>query len=111
MAPTFHAAIVTVDLHIPQSRSLKEKRAAIRPIVDGLRHRFSVSVAEVGYLDKWQRALICYAIVSGTHGHVSEQADGVERWLWSRPDVEVAGVARHWVDEDGAVGAEGLAGG
>ena len=40
----------------PQSRSLKAKRAAIRPIVDGLRHRFRISVAEVDHQDQWQRA-------------------------------------------------------
>ena len=51
-----HAAAVRFDLHIPQSRSLKAKRAAIRPIVDGLRHRFHVSVAEVDHQDQWQRA-------------------------------------------------------
>ena len=31
---------MSFDLHVPESRSLKTKRAAIRPIVDGLRHRF-----------------------------------------------------------------------
>lgn len=98
---TFHAAVVVADLHIPQSRSLKDRRAAVRPLVEGLRARFSLSVAEVGHLDKWQRALICYAVVSGTHRHTAEIIDEVERWLWSRPDVEVASIACHWVDEDG----------
>lgn len=98
---TFHAAVVTVDLHVPQSRSLKERRAAILPVVEGLRNRFSLSVAEVGHLDKWQRALVCYAVVSGTHRRTAEIIDEVERWLWSRPDVEVASITCHWVDEDG----------
>ena len=47
-----HAAAARFDLHVPDSRSLKAKRAAIRPIVDGLRHRFGVSVAEVDHLDQ-----------------------------------------------------------
>ena len=34
---------------MPQSRSRKAKRAAVRPIADGLRHRFRISVAEVGF--------------------------------------------------------------
>ena len=42
-----HAAAISFDLHVPESRSLKAKRAAVRPIVDGLRHRFKVSGAEV----------------------------------------------------------------
>ena len=58
-----HAAAVSFDLHVPASRSLKAKRAAIRPIVDGLRHRFKVSVAEVDHQDQWQRATIGVAVV------------------------------------------------
>ena len=42
-----HAAVVRYDLHVNESRSLKAKRAVVKPIVEGLRHRFSVSVAEV----------------------------------------------------------------
>ena len=60
-----HAAAVCFDLHVPESRSLKAKRAAIRPIVDGLRHRFQVSVAEVDHQDQWQRAAIGVAVVGG----------------------------------------------
>ena len=58
-----HAAAACFDLHVPESRSLKTKRAAIRPIVDGLRHRFRVSVAEVDHQDQWQRAAIGVALV------------------------------------------------
>ena len=61
---------MSFDLHVPESRSLKTKRAAIRPIVDGLRHRFHVSVAEVDHLDQWQRAAIGVAVVSGSVAQV-----------------------------------------
>ncbi len=61
-----HAVAVRFDLHVPASRSLKAKRAAIRPVVDGLRHRFKVSVAEVDYQDQWQRASIGVALVDGS---------------------------------------------
>ena len=67
-----HAAAVRFDLHVPASRSLKAKRAAIRPVVDGLRHRFKVSVAEVDYQDQWQRASIGVALVDGSAAHLEE---------------------------------------
>ena len=92
-----HVAVVRLELHIPHSRSLKEKRAALRPVVEGLRQRFSLSVAEVGYQDKWQRALIGFAVVSDSYSHAAEVVDNVERWVWSRPDVEVAGFDHQWV--------------
>ncbi len=93
-----HVAVVQFELHIPTSRSLKEKRAALRPIVEGLRHRFQISVAEVGYQDKWQRALVGVAVVSDSVGHATEVVDSVERWVWTKPDIEVCRFETTWVD-------------
>jgi uncharacterized protein YlxP (DUF503 family) len=98
-----HLAVVRFELHLPQSRSLKEKRAVVKPIVEGLRNRFSLSVAEVGYQDKWQRCLVGLAVVSETPRHLTEVVDTVERWVWSRPQVEVTAFERQtaaW--DDGA---------
>jgi len=91
-----HVAIVRFELHIPHSRSLKERRAAVKPVVEGLRQRFSLSVAEVGYQDKWQRALIGTAIVSDSPAHAAQIVASVERWVWSRPDVEVCAFSTQW---------------
>ncbi len=63
-----HVAALSVDLHLPQSHSLKEKRAVIRPILDGCRHRFRVAAAEVAYQDRWQRAGLGFGVVASTPG-------------------------------------------
>ena len=96
-----HVAVVQLELHIPTSRSLKEKRAALRPIVEGLRHRFQISVAEVGYQDKWQRALIGMAVVSDSYSHAVDVVDNVERWVWSKPEVEVTRFDTEWHGDGG----------
>ena len=96
-----HVAIVQLELHIPTSRSLKEKRAVLRPIVEGIRHRFQISVAEVGYQDKWQRALIGMAVVSDSYGHAVEVVDNVERWVLSKPEVEVTRFEMEWHADGG----------
>jgi len=95
-----HVAVVQVELHIPTSRSLKEKRAALRPVVEGIRHRFQISVAEVGYQDKWQRALVGMAVVSDSVGHATAVVDSVQRWVWARPDIEVCRFETTWVEEE-----------
>ena len=97
-----HVAMVRFQLHIPQSRSLKQKRAAVKPVVEGLRHRFSLSVAEVDHQDKWQRSTIGLAVVAGSHAHAAEVVDAVERWVWRRPDIEVSRFERHWSELDDA---------
>jgi uncharacterized protein len=93
-----HAAAVSFELHVPESRSLKSKRAAIRPIVDGLRHRFHVSVAEVDHQDTWQRAAIGVALVSGSVGHLQEQLDSVERFVANAADIELLDVEINWLE-------------
>lgn len=93
-----HAAAITFDLHIPQSRSLKAKRAVIRPIVDGLRHRFRLSVAEVDHLDQWQRATIGVAVIAESDGRVQELLDAVERYLNGAADIEVLGTEVAWLE-------------
>jgi uncharacterized protein YlxP (DUF503 family) len=93
-----HAAALCFDLHVPESRSLKVKRHAIRPIVDGLRHRYNVSVAEVGHQDRWQRAAIGVAVVAESHGHLREVLDSVERFVDQAAEVEVLDVATTWME-------------
>ena len=93
-----HAAALCFDLHVPESQSLKTKRAAIRPIIDGLRHRFKVSVAEVDHHDLWQRATIGVAVVSGTAGHLRDVLDSVERFVETAPAVEVLDVETTWLE-------------
>jgi uncharacterized protein YlxP (DUF503 family) len=91
---------LSVELHLPACRSLKDRRAAVRPIIDGARYRFRISAAEVGYQDKWQRARLGFAVVAGSESQATEVMDNVERFVWSFPEVEVGPVERYWLDAD-----------
>jgi uncharacterized protein len=93
-----HVAALVVDLHLPDCHTLKGKRAVLRPLVEGVRRRFSVAVAEVNHQNKWQRATVGVAVVAGTASHASEVLDEVERFVWSFPDVQVLDISRHWLE-------------
>ena len=86
-----HVGALALDLHLPQVRSLKEKRAVIKPILEGARRRYQAATAEVGHQDKWQRAAIGVAVVSASASHAADVMDAVERFVWSFPEVEVLG--------------------
>jgi uncharacterized protein YlxP (DUF503 family) len=86
------------ELHLPDVHSLKEKRAVVRPIVDGARHRFAVSAAEVDHQDLWQRATVAMAIVSGTESKARDVLDSVERFVWSFPQIEVVDAQLRWME-------------
>lgn len=93
-----HACAFDVDLRIPASHSLKEKRTVVRHLVDGARSRFEVAAAEVGYQDQWQRSELGFAAVSGTPGVVESVLDAVERFVWATPEVEVISCERVWLE-------------
>ena len=94
-----HVAVLKLDLHIPQSRSLKAKRAVVKPIVEGIRHRWAVAIAEVDHQNQWQRTELGVAVITGKQGVASEVLDAVERFVWSHPDIEVLAADRTWVDD------------
>lgn len=71
----------------------------MRPIVDGMRSRFGVSVAETAHMDTWQRSELGVALVSGDVHVVEELADDIERFVWSQ-DTEVLEIERLWLETD-----------
>jgi uncharacterized protein len=101
-----HAAAATFDLHIPASRSLKAKRAVVRPIVEGLRNRFHVSVAEIAFQDQWQRTRIGVAVVAESDGHLRQVLDRVERFVAGQPDAELLDVETVWLEPDSLLDPE-----
>jgi uncharacterized protein YlxP (DUF503 family) len=92
-----HAAVLAIDLHLPEPRSLKAKRAVVKPVVEGCRRRFGVSVAEVGYQDHWQRAELGVAAVASSHTQLVAVLDAVERFVWSFPELDVVSCERTWL--------------
>ena len=81
--------VVRLELHIPASTSLKDKRSVVRSLKDRIRERASAAVAEVDHQDLWQRAALGVAVVSGEHGQIDELLQTVRGIVESRPDVVV----------------------
>jgi uncharacterized protein YlxP (DUF503 family) len=84
-----HVAALELDLHLPNCHSLKEKRAVLKSILNGARHRYEVAAAEVAHQDKWQRAGLGFACVSASAAHADDVLAKVERFVYSFPEVEV----------------------
>jgi uncharacterized protein YlxP (DUF503 family) len=63
---------LTLEIHLPESRSLKDKRQVIRSLKDRLRHRFNVSVAELDGQDTWQRSVIGIVAISADTAYLEQ---------------------------------------
>ena len=73
--------VLRVEIHMGECRSLKDKRRILRRIKDKLRNSFNVSVAEIGYLDKWQRAALGIVTISNDKKHLSESLDKIVNFI------------------------------
>lgn len=86
-------AVCTLELMLPFSHSLKDKRQVVQSIINRMRQRFNLSVAEVEALDNWQRAVISMACISNelayAEGVLARAIDWLEK---ERPDLEIASV-------------------
>ena len=76
--------VLTLELRLESSHSLKEKRHVVQSLKDRLRHKFNVSVAEIDHQDLWQRSTIAAVTVSSAR----ENAEKVLRSV----DEEAAGM-------------------
>jgi uncharacterized protein len=94
-----HVACLTLELHLRDVHSLKEKRAVLRPILEGARRRYALAAAEVGHQDLWQRATVAMATVSGSAGHARQVLDAAERFVWSFPEIDVTDSHRDWLSD------------
>lgn len=92
--------VLVLELRLPGCRSLKDKRAALRPVIEGARVRHHVAVAEVAYQDLHQRAQVEVAAAAASGLVVGEVLDDVERFVWSRPGVEVISSERCWLETE-----------
>lgn len=73
--------ILTIHLHLPACNSLKEKRGRIKPLMSRLRRQFNVSVAEMGFQDQWQEALIGCAMLGNEAGFLQAALQTVQKWI------------------------------
>jgi len=71
-------AIGTFDLHFPEVHSLKEKRQILRCLLDRVKAKFNVSIAEVDQNDLWQRGTVGVAIVSNDRTLLTQIGQKVE---------------------------------
>jgi uncharacterized protein YlxP (DUF503 family) len=64
--------LLTLEIHIADARSLKDKRRVLRSLKDCLRAHFNVSVAELDHQDVWQRSCVGVVTISSDGRHLEE---------------------------------------
>ncbi len=66
-----------ITLHLHDNRSLKGKRKVVRSMVDKVKHKFNVSIAQVGSNDKWQRIELGVSAVGNDRRHIDSSLNNI----------------------------------
>lgn len=73
--------ICTIRIMLFEANSLKEKRHVVKSVIERVKSRFNVSIAEVGQQDKWQVAEIGFSCVTNSRRHADEIINNVVRFI------------------------------
>lgn len=79
----------SIELHIPQSNSLKSKRQVLKALKDRLHNKFNISVAEVDHNELWQRAVLGVAVVSNQQKFAQQVLSQVVEHIHRENGVEI----------------------
>ena len=74
-------AVIYFEIHIPHAHSLKEKRSTVNSLKKKIRNKFNVSIAEIDFLDKWQRSAFGVSIVETKTSNIDVIASKLESFV------------------------------
>ena len=88
-------SMARLTFHLPLVASLKGKRQIARSLIDRLRQKFNISVAEVDGIDRWQTLIVGVAFVSNVRRHSDHVLDLALNYIQDLSlDAELVNVSR-----------------
>jgi uncharacterized protein YlxP (DUF503 family) len=90
--------VLTLEVRLNDSHSLKDKRHVVKSLKERLRHKFNVSVAEIEFQELWQRAMVAAVTVSSDHGHAAQVLQSVEKEAASLLGPELVNATVEWLE-------------
>ena len=87
-------AACRIELELPESSSLKDKRQVLRSLMARVRNKFNAAIAEVDYQESWRDAALGIVCVSNSASHARSMAEAVAAYVdESRLDAITGSVA------------------
>lgn len=67
-----YVGLLSIEIYLPEAYSLKSKRFILRSLKDRIKNKFNVSIAEVDYMDLWQRSVVGIACVGNEFKFINQ---------------------------------------
>ena len=90
--------VLTLELRLEDSHSLKDKRHVVQSLKTRLRNKFNVAVAEIDYQDTWQRAAVAAVTVASDHVHAERVLRSVEEEAAALLGRDLVEATVEWLD-------------
>ncbi|MDF2946021.1 MAG: hypothetical protein K0S51_700 [Bacillales bacterium] len=86
-----------IEVTIPLSQSLKDKRAVLQRIMTRTKQKFNVAISEVDFQDQWQRSEICIVTVASVKLASERELNNVLSFISSFPELEITQTTYEWL--------------
>ena len=90
--------VLTLELRLEDSHSLKDKRHVVQSLKERLRHKFNVPVAEIDGQDTWQRSTIAAVTVSSSRSFVEKVLHSVEEEAAAQLGPALVDITLEWIE-------------
>lgn len=89
--------VLTLDIYVETSHSLKDKRHVVKSLKDRLRERFNLAVAEIDHLDSWQSSTVAAVTVANDRVRAEQILQAAERHAASVLGGALTGSNMEWI--------------
>jgi len=93
MKTAMFVCVIKVRLYLGAVHSLKEKRRILKSLIEKTRHKFGISIAEVGDHDLWQSSEVGFALVGNEKGLLEREMEKVLGFLERGGEAEITAVS------------------
>ena len=93
---TPQVVLMMIEFFIPHADSLKSKRRVVRSFKDRVRAKFNASVAEIGFVEEWQRTVVGITMISNERQQLSKNVNAISRLLEDITDIELLNIETEW---------------
>jgi uncharacterized protein YlxP (DUF503 family) len=90
--------VLTLEMRLDNSHSLKEKRHVVQSLKERLRRKFNLAVAEIDCQDLWQRAVLAAVTVSSDRGPAAAVLQSAEKEAVSQLGASLVGATVEWLE-------------
>jgi len=87
-----YIGVLQMELFLGEPQSLKDKRRIIKSLIERIKNKFNVAVAETGKLDSWNYCQLSMVCISNEAGHSDSMLNSVVNFVEVQGNVEITDI-------------------